>query len=145
MQVTIFIVYKRGNQFGKNPLILSIYIAINLFSLPSESAVYTVQPVLIPSSLFPDLFIFSDIATSTSPASRNCFIHPLLSIHCVILVTSSELFIMASYNLSLARRRKSPLPFAHCGHANTMCLTFGDGYPCRELGFSALGTLLLYR
>ena len=128
MQVTIFIIC-RGIRFSENPRMLSINITINWFSLPSGSAAYTVQPVWIPSSPLPDRFIISHIATSTSPAGQNCFIHPLLSIHGVILATSSGPFIIASNDLFLACRRKSLLPFAHCGHANTIRLTFGDGYP----------------
>ena len=77
------------------------------------------------------------------PASRNCFIHPLHSIHCVIRATSSGLFIIASNDLSFACRRTLSLPLAHCGHANCMCLTFYDGYPHWQRGFSTPGTFLL--
>ncbi|VDB90880.1 Bgt-20908 [Blumeria graminis f. sp. tritici] len=63
MQVTIFTIYKGGNQFGENSLILSVYIPINLLNLPSGSAAHTVQPVWIPSFPFPDRFII-----------RNCYL-----------------------------------------------------------------------
>ena len=145
MQATFVIIRKKGNQFGKNPMILSIYIPINLFSLPLGSTVYTVQSAWIPSSPLPDRFIIFDIVTSISPASRNCFIHSLLSIHCVILATSSGLFIIASNYLSLACWWKSPHPFAQCKHTNTMWLTFCDGYPHWQFGLSTPGTFLLHR
>ena len=120
-------------------------IAVDLFSLPSGNVVYIVQPVLIPTSPFPDRFILSDIASWTSPISRNYFIRPLLGIHWVILVTSSGLFIIASNDMPLACLWKSPLPFAHCGHANTMCLSFCNECPHWQLGFSTPGTFLLHR
>ena len=79
MQITIFIIYKEGNQFGENLLILSFYVPINLFTLPSCCVVYTVQPVWIPSSPLPDRFIVSDIATL-----KPLHVEIVLSILCLV-------------------------------------------------------------
>lgn len=70
-----YLLYLQRKLIWWKPLILSVYITINLFSLSSGSVVYTVQPVWIPSFPPPDRFTLSEIATSASPASRKCFIH----------------------------------------------------------------------
>ena len=145
MQVTIALLFtKEETELVKTPWSCLSYDCW-VSSLPLGSAIFTVQPVWIPSYPFPDRFIFSETAFSTSPTSRNCSIHPSVIIHCVILATSSALFIMASKDLSLANLSTSPLPLAHCGHARTMCLTFWDGYPHCQLRSCTSGTFLLYR